>query len=155
MNKNNSSPSKLFQNKKILLFGAAILALFGMLAAIWIPTQKTPQMLSLSTIARDIGSDKIMKIDDTLVTGDLVVHYRDGRTEKAIRDTNQSLLEQLSYLGLKGEQLAKVQFEMVKSASVQASKAASTLITFALIGVLTFMAIRLVRSEPDAKEGFR
>ena len=122
MNKNQSSLRRLLQNKKVLLFGAAILALIGLLAAIWIPTQQPQKMLSLSTIASDIASNKITKIDDTLITGDLVVHYRDGRTEKAIRDTNQSLLEQLTYLGLKGEQLAKVQFEMVKSATCRPAK---------------------------------
>lgn len=155
MNKDHSSPSKLFQNKKILLFGASILALMLMLAAIWAPTQKLPQMLSLSTIASDIAGNKIEKIEDTMITGELVVYYRDGRKEKSMRDTNQSLLEQLSFLGLKGEQLSKVQFEMVKSASVQASKAASTMITFALVGALTFMAIRMVdRGHPMQKKDF-
>ncbi len=155
MNKDHSSPSKLFQNKKIILFGASFLALMLMLAAIWAPTQKPPQMLSLSTIASDIAGNKIDKIEDTMITGELVVYYRDGRKEKSMRDTNQSLLEQLSFLGLKGEQLSKVQFEMVKSASVQASKAASTMITFALVGALTFMAIRMVdRGHPMQKKDF-
>jgi cell division protease FtsH len=154
MNKKNPSTSKLFRNKKVLLFGAAVLALIVLLAVIWIPAQQNPSMLSLSTIAGDIANNKIAKIDDTLVTGDLVVHYRDGRTEKAIRDTNQSLLEQLTYLGLNGEQLAKVQFEMVKSASVQASKAASTAISFAMIGALTFMAYRLMDRNPMRKKDF-
>ena len=154
MNKNNPSRSRIFRNKKAILFGAAILVLIGMLAAIWIPSQRQTEMLSLSSIASDIASGKISKVEDTMVTGELVIHYRDGKTEKAIRDTNQSLLEQLSFLGLTGEQLAKVQFEMVKSASLQASKAVSTVVTFGLVGVLTFMAFRLVENGPMKKKEF-
>lgn len=126
----------------------------GLLAAIWIPTQKAPVSLSLSRIATDITNGKISQIEDTLVTGDLTIHYKDGHTEKSFRDTNQSLLQQLSFLGVKSEQLAKVQFEMVKSASLQTSKAVSTLIAFALIGVLTFMAFRLVENGPVKKKDF-
>lgn len=154
MKKDNTSRSRLFQNKKALLFVVAGLVLIGMLAAIWLPAQNTPEMLSLSSIAGDIAAGKITKIEDTMVTGELVIHYRDGRTQKAIRDTNQSLLEQLSYLGLTGEQLAKVEFAMVRSASVQASKAASTVVTFGLIGALTFMAFRLVENGPMKKKDF-
>lgn len=155
MNKNNSSFSRLLQSKKkTLLFVAALVILSGILVAIWAPAQQPPQMLSLSTIASDIAAGKITKIEDTLVTGELTVHYRDGRAKKAMRDNTQSLLEQLTYLGLKGEQLAKVQFSMVQSASLQASKAASTLITFVLIGMLTFMAYRLVEGGPMKKKDF-
>jgi len=154
MNKDNPSQSRSFQKRKMILFGVAILALVGMLVAIWLPSQKTPRMLSLSSIAQDIASNKIAKIEDTMITGELVIHYRDGKTEKSMRDTNQSLLEQLSFLGLKGEQLSKVQFEMIKSASVQASKAISTLVSFALVGVLTFMAFRLVENGPMKKKDF-
>ena len=154
MNKNNPSLKRFFRNKKLLLFAAAIVALLGMLAAIWIPTYKAPETLSLSAIAADINSGKIAKIEDTLVTGELIIHYQDGKTEKSYRDTNQSLLEQLSFLGLTPEQLSKVQFELVRSRTAQASKAISTIVSFGLIGVLTFMAFRLVENGPMKKKEF-
>jgi cell division protease FtsH len=154
MNNNNPSRRKFFQNKKVAFVCAAVLALVGMLAAIWIPTRNDPELLSLSTLARDIRAGMVEKIEDTLVTGDLTIHYRDGQTEKAIRDTNQSLLEQLSFLGLSGDQLSKVQFEIVKSRTAQASKTASTFVSFGMIVLLTFMAFRLVENGPLKKKSF-
>ena len=151
---NHPSRRQFFRNKKVLLAGAALLALFAMLAAIWFPTRRDPKILSLSTVAADIEAGKIAKIEDTPVTGDLVIHYRGGSTEKSIRDASQSLLEQLAFLGLTSEDLSKVQFEIVKSRSQQASRAASTVISFALIGVLTFMAFRLVENGPMKKKDF-
>lgn len=154
MNKNKPSLQNLFENKKFLLIAAALIVLAGTLAAIWLPNQNQSKLVSLSRIAADIASGKIARIDDTLVTGDLLITYQDGHIEKAIHDTNQSLLQQLSFLGLTGDQLAKVQFEMVKSASVQAGRTVSTLISFALIGVLTFMAFRMIGNGPFKKKEF-
>ncbi len=154
MNKNNPSSRRLFQNKKLLLIAAALVVLMGLMAAIWIPSQNAPEMLPLSSIATDITSGKVTRIEDTMITGDLTIHYRDGHTEKSIRDTSQSLLEQLSFLGVKSDQLAKIQIEMVRSATAQASKAASTAVSLALVGVLTFMAFRFVGNGPMKKKEF-
>jgi cell division protease FtsH len=154
MNKNNPSRRRFFENKKIIIAAAALLVLGGLMAAIWIPTRKDPSLLSLSTIAAGISSGEIVKIEDTLITGDLVIHYSDGRTEKAIRDTNTSLLEQLTFLGLKSEQLARVQFEIVKSRTAQASKTAGTALSIGLISVLAFMAYRLIQNGPMKKKEF-
>jgi cell division protease FtsH len=154
MNKNNPSLRKIFQNKKVVLFSVAIIVLVAVLAAIWIPFQNPPKLLPISTIAADITKGEISKIEDTLATGDLQVYYTDGHVEKAIRDTSQSLLQQLSFLGVKSQQLSKVQFDIVKSTSLQASKAVSTVAAFGLVGVLTFMAFRLVENGPMKKKDF-
>lgn len=154
MNKNNPSRREIFRNKKLLLIAAAVIVLAGLLAAIWIPTQKPSEEISLSTIAADIASGKITKIEDTLVTGELIIHYRDGRTEKSYRDTNQSLLEQLTFLGLDSSKLSKVQFELVRSRTAQASKTVSTLASFGVIGVVTFMAFRMIENGPGKKKEF-
>jgi cell division protease FtsH len=154
MNKDNPSRRKFDQNKKFLLAGVAVLALFGMLAAIWLPTRKDPETLALSQVAADIVSGKISRIEDTVLTGDLIIHYKDGQEQKSIRDTTQSLLEQLTLLGLKAEDLNKVQFEVIRSASQQASRTVSTIVSFALVGVLTFMAFRMAENGPLKKKDF-
>lgn len=154
MNKDHSTLKRIFRNKKILLMIGAIAALSGMLAAIWLPSQQTQALVSLSAIAEDITNGKIEKIEDTLVTGELILHYKDGSIEKSYRDTNQSLLEQLSFLGLTTEDMKNVQFELVRSRTVEASKAVSTVLSFGLIGVLTFMAFRLVGNGPMKKKDF-
>lgn len=155
MNKDHPLHIRLLKNRKIVYLGAAALILVGILAALWIPQQTSPEMLSLSTIASDIANGKISKIEDTLITGELLIHYRDGSSQMSIRDTNQSLLEQLSFLGLNSEQLSRVQFEMVRSASVQASKTASTLLAVGLVGVLIYMAFRLMANGPTQKKDFQ
>jgi cell division protease FtsH len=154
MEKHHSPRKRIFKNKKLLLIAGAVLILAAMLAAIWFPTQKGPELLSLSAIAADIADGEIVKVEDTLITGELVVHYQDGRTEKAIRDTNQSLLEQLNYLGVTSSQLAGIQFEVVRSRAVQASKTVSTIASLGMIGVLTYMAYRLVENGPMKKKTF-
>jgi cell division protease FtsH len=154
MNQNNQSRRRFFKNKKAIVIFSSLLILFVLTAAIWIPTRKDPSLLSLSAIAGDINRGEIVKIEDTLITGDLVIHYADGRTEKAIRDTSQSLLEQLTFLGVKSDQLVKIEFEVVKSRSAQASKTAGTALSFGLIGILAFFAYRLVSNGPMKKKEF-
>lgn len=154
MEKKNSTLNRLFQNKKILIYSVALLALLSILAFIWLPAQKPQTLIPLSTIASDINNNKVSKIEDTLVTGDLVIHYRDGSVEKSLRDANESLLEQLNLLGVQSSQIAKVQFEMVQSASLKTSKAVSSLGSIAVVGILAFMAYRLIENGPGKKKDF-
>jgi cell division protease FtsH len=154
MEKKNSTLNRLFQNKKILIYSVALLALLSILAFIWLPAQKPQTLIPLSTIASDINNNKVSKIEDTLVTGDLVIHYRDGSVEKSLRDANESLLEQLNLLGVQSDQIAKVQFEMVQSASLKTSKAVSSLGSIAVVGILAFMAYRLIENGPGKKKDF-
>jgi cell division protease FtsH len=154
MNKNNPSRTRFLQNKKLMMVSAAALALVFLLVAIWLPSQNPSNSLSISVIANDIAAGKIVKIEDTPVTGEMMIYYSDGRIEKSIRDTNQSLLEQFTYLGLNGQQLSQVQFEITKSRAVEAGKIASTVLSFTLIGALVFMAFRLVQNGPMKKKEF-
>jgi cell division protease FtsH len=148
MKQQNNSFKKIFQNKKLLIAASAVLILLVMMAAIWAPTQSQPELLSLSEVASGIATGQVVKIEDTLVTGELTVHYKDGSTQQAMRDTASSLLEQLSYLNLTGRQLTKVEFSVRTSQALRASKTASTLMSFGAILIITFLAFRMLQNGP-------
>lgn len=155
MKKNNSSGRKSTPDRKYFFIAAAALVLGVILAVVWLSTQnKPPELLSLNQVVAAIESDRVASIEDTMITGEIIVHYKDGSTEKGIRDTSSSLLEQLSLLGLDGKQLAQVRIDVVKNKALTVSKVASTGLTLALVGVLAFMALRMVRNGPMSKKEF-
>ena len=148
MKQENNRFKKIFQNKKVMIAAGAVIILMVLMAAIWAPTQNKPDLLSLSQIAAGIATGEVVKIEDTLVTGELIVHYKDGSEQTAMRDTASSLLEQLSYLNLNGRQLANVEFTVRVSQALQAGKTAGTLVSIGAIFFITFMAFRMVENGP-------
>ena len=148
MKQKYNSFKKILENKKFLVAAGAVIILLIILAAIWAPVQTQPELLSLSEVASGIASGQVVKIEDTLVTGELVVHYADGSTHNAMRDTASSLLEQLTYLNLSGKQLAQVEFSVHVSQALQASKTASTLFSFGIILAIAFLGFRMVKNGP-------
>jgi cell division protease FtsH len=154
MNNNDRSGRKTVSQKKLLISGGILIGLIGLLVAIWIPSVKSPATISLSDIATGIGAGKVIKVEDTMLTGELLIHFQDGSTVRAMRDTSSSLLEQLSHLGLTGEQLSKVQFEITKSKTLAAGKVISSVLSLGLIGILAFVALRLVKNSPMMKKNF-
>jgi cell division protease FtsH len=115
---------------------------------------RQPETISISTVAQGITAGQIIRVEDTMVTGEIIVYYADGRSEQGRRDTSSSLLEQLSHLGVSGQQMASVQFDIVQSKKLAASQAVSTIGTFGIIGVLVFFTSRMVRNGPMNKKNF-
>ncbi len=154
MKKNNNSERKPNINRRFLIIGAAVLVLAAILAAIWIPMQKQPELISLNQVVTAIDNGKVASIDDTIGTGEITVHMNDGTTVKGVRNSSSSLLEQLSLLGLNGRQLSQVNVKVVKNAALDASKTAGTIFSLVMISVLTFMVFRMVRNGPMKKKEF-
>lgn len=154
MNKNHPSYSRFLQHKKPVLICSALLGVLLLLAAIWLPTHTKPDPLTLSALASDLRAGKVAAIEDVAQTGDLTITYRDGSTQHAARDTSQTLLEQLRYLGVNSQNLAAVEFEIVKSQAAQAGKIVSMVVTVAMVGVLLFVAARRFDGGPMKKKKF-
>ncbi len=154
MKNNKSSGQKSTISRKYLIIGAAALVLAAIMAAIWIPSRKAPEMISLNQVVTAIEQGKVASIDDTVGTGEITVHFKDGTSIKGIRDSSSSMLEQLSLLGLDGKQLSQVNINVVKNAALTASKTASTIFSLIMISVLTFMVFRMVRNGPMKKKEF-
>ncbi len=154
MKNNKSSGQKSTVSRKYLVIGAAVLVLASIMAAIWIPSRKPPELISLNQVVAAIERGNIANIEDTLGNGEFTVHFKDGTSSKGVRDSSSSLLEQLSLLGLDGKQLSKVDINVVKNAALTASRTASTIFSLIMISVLTFMVFRMVRNGPMKKKEF-
>lgn len=154
MKKENSSAKKSFAQSKAVRIGVLLFATVVIILLIWLPTWSTPELVPLSRIASDITAGKVVKIEDTMVTGELLIHYADGTTEKGLRDANSSLLEQLNYLGVDRAALAEVQFEVVQSKQLAAGKWLQTGLSVVMIGILGFVTLRLVNKGPMGEKNF-
>jgi cell division protease FtsH len=155
MKKNNRSERKPYLTKRNLIIGIIVFIIFGTALSLYLPSLiNQPETISISKVAQGIAGGEIIRVEDTMLTGEIIVHYQDGRIEQSLRDTSSSLLEQLSHLGVTGQQMSLVQFDIVQSKKLAASQAVSTVGTFGIIGVLVFFAARMVRNGPMSKKTF-
>jgi cell division protease FtsH len=155
MKKNNRSERKPYLTKRNLLIAGIIFILFSFILILLVPSlTQQPETISISKIAQDIASGQIARIEDTMLTGELIIHYQDGRTVQGLRDTSSSLLEQLSHLGVSGRQMSSVQFDIIQSKKLATNQALSSLGTFGVIGILIFFASRMIRNGPMSKKIF-
>ena len=144
---------KMLRNKKLLIGLVAAVILLGLLLAIWVPTiQKQPEVLSLTDVAAAITKDQVSKVEDSLLTGEITVYFKDGHILKGMRDTSSSLLQQLSYLGLSGQQLSNVQFLIQSNQAASTTRALGTALSLGLVTFLAFFAYRTVRTNGPGKQ---
>jgi cell division protease FtsH len=146
---------KSYPLKKILLLGGPVLiALAVLVYLLRLPRPQPPEPVTLNAVVAGIRQGTISRIEDTALTGEFTVHYRDGKTLKGLRDPNTSLLEQLSLLGLEGEQLSKVQLEIQRSTASATGNTAGFLLALALVGVPAYVALRVTRKDLFNKRSF-
>ncbi|HEX2980565.1 MAG TPA: hypothetical protein VHO48_09910 [Anaerolineaceae bacterium] len=89
MNNNNYGSKTLVNRKKLIIGGAALVVLLAVIL-IWVNSTKTAQTIPLSQVASGIVEGQVTRIEDTLNTGELTIHYANGKVEKGLRDTNAS-----------------------------------------------------------------
>ncbi len=157
MERHNHPKQKIFPLWKSLLFGGVVLlALLALFLALRLPRPAPPRQVSLSELAAGIQRGQVIRIEDTMLSGDFTVYYQEGESSRGVRDPNSSLLEQLSLLGVDGKQLSHVQYVVRKStASTSANAPASFLLALALIGIPAFIAIRLTKGGMTGKKTFQ
>lgn len=135
MKRNNNPQRKYFPNKRLNLIGVFLIAFMTMFVLTQLPKAKPVESVSLSEVAAGIAAGSIVKIIDAPVTGEYTIHYQNGRVERGARDVRTSLLEQLSLLGVQGEQLAKIHYDIVKHAPSTFNTPGGMLLIAGLIGV--------------------
>jgi cell division protease FtsH len=150
----NNDRRQPIPDKKYLLIGACVLTALLALIVFWAPTLKQPDPVSLTSVAKGVIAGNVVRIEDTLQSGALSVHYQDGSVETSIRDTSSSLLEQLNQLGVTADQLSNVEIEMVKDQSAIVSRGISTGLSVVLIGIMAYVAVRMLRNGPMNKKTF-
>lgn len=154
MKKNNRPLNNSLIENKLLRIAILVAALIITGVALWLPTFTPPKPITLTDLANDIRAGEVVTIQDTTETGELLITYRDGSTEKSMRDTASSLLEQLNHLGLEGEHLSAIKLEFVRSKGLIASRTLSTVISLAMVGVMGFVALRVLNKGPMGEKKF-
>jgi cell division protease FtsH len=123
-----------------------ILIIAGLVAVstlLFRPASTPIEPIALSELAAAISAGQVARIEDAPGTGILTIHYTDGSKETTRRDKNTSFLEQMGYLGVNENQLARLQYEIVESQVPVSDKAASLLLVVGMIGLLGVGMFRL------------
>jgi cell division protease FtsH len=147
MKHNNNSTQRYAVNRKHAIAAGLALAATLLLLYFIYPGSAKPESVTLSQAAASIAAGEVVLIEDTLGS-EFYLTYQDGSRRMSLRDTRSSLLEQLSLLGLSGEQLGRVSFEMTRLGSASASTNVFGLVfIMALFGVPVYLILRSNRSE--------
>jgi cell division protease FtsH len=104
--------------------------------------QTSQEPLPLSGVAEAISAGQVLRIEDTLKSGALTIHYKDGSTQLAQRDQTASFLEQMHYLGVSDAQLAHVRYELVQPSLLSGENATSTILIILFVGLAGFVIMR-------------
>jgi cell division protease FtsH len=124
--------------------GFAVLALIILIAGGLIfqsSTQKEP--ISLSSVARAVSAGQVVKIEDTRLSGQLTIYYKDGTQAVAQRDDTAPFLEQIHYLGVSDSQLAQIEYKLIQPAQMNGEKVANALFGFGLLGLAALAIMRV------------
>ncbi len=132
---------KTHQNAKWIVLGAFILLAVG--GALLLRAQPQDQTASLSDVAAAISAGHVTKIEDSQDSGSLTIYYTDGTEATARRDKAASFFEQMSYLGVSGAQLQKLNYAIVEPRIPAADKTANIFLSVAMLGLMGFGISRL------------
>jgi cell division protease FtsH len=154
MNQNEKSERKSSAYKRILLISLTILVITIAALAIFLPKPEQPNSISISEAAASIADGRVGRIDDLLATGEFIIYYQDGEIEKGFRDPQSSLLEQFSLLGLSGDQLARVKYEVIQPSGFQGNPI-SVVMLIGFISIAFYFALRMNRSSRFGQKGFK
>jgi cell division protease FtsH len=149
MEQNNNSKRKIGANRKWII-AAVISVVFiaaGLTVTILIPRPEQIESISLSKAAAAIRDGKVSRIEDSL-NSNFYLFYLDGTKVKGVRDPGSSLLEQLSLLGLSGNELARLEFEITHSGGV-----ANPMGIMFAVAIFAFLGIVLFRSRRSDRFG--
>ncbi|HEY6074947.1 MAG TPA: AAA family ATPase, partial [Anaerolineales bacterium] len=122
---------------------ALLLLAMGISAALLLHSSQQEKPIPLSEVAASISSGQVIRVEDSPITGLMIVHYQDGSQHKTQRDKAASFLEQMRYLGVTNSQLAKLRYEISDTGAFTAEKASSALVSFGMLALAGFVVIRM------------
>ncbi len=154
MKRDNSSRRKPFPTYILIVLGTLLLAAVILAYSLWPTKTKQPETVTLSEVAAGVISGKITKIEDTMMSGEILVHYQDGQVKQGVRDPNTSLLVQLNLLGVPQSQLSKTEIVITKGAAPVSGNTAGILVSVVLIGAAVFVAVRQTQGARTGKKTF-
>jgi cell division protease FtsH len=99
--------------------------------------------VALSKVAAAISAGQVLGVEEIQSSDTLVIHYKDGSQDKTRRDPNASFLEQMQFLGVRTDQLSKLDYEVVEANGITGDKVISTVISVAMLGMMGFAVTRM------------
>ena len=116
----------------------------GLLISGMILFQSKPKAepIALSEVATAISAGDVAKIEDSQELGVLTIHYKDGSQDTALIDKTAPFLEQMRYLGVDESKLSHLEYEVVASNGFTGERAASAVLSLAILGMATFALMR-------------
>jgi cell division protease FtsH len=154
MKHNNNSKQSYAINRKQAILGGAVIAAALLVLSLLYSGQERIDSVSLSQAAAGIAAGEVVLIEDTFGS-EFYLTYQDGSRRMSLRDSRTSLLEQLALLGLSGEQLGRVQFEMTRAGSGASSNPFGLLLVMGLFAVPAYFIIRSNRSERWGQKNYK
>ena len=133
-----------FKKHKYGRMGLALL-LVGLFLSSFLLFQAKQQEepIPLSEVAAALSAGRGMRIEDIQDRGSLTIYYKDGSQDTTRRDKGDSFLEQMQYLGVSENQMAKLQYEIVEASKLTGEKAINTLVSVAMLGLMAFALTRV------------
>lgn len=117
-----------FKNLAIVVL---IFVILGAIFSLFSPLEVSLEEIPLSKLANDISNEKIKKIE---IIGDkILIEYIDGKQAFSKKESNISIFETLTNLGVSQEKLAKINVEIKSSGSNW------LFITSLVLGILPFV----------------
>ncbi len=99
--------------------------------------------VALSNVAAAISAGRVEGIEELQGSNTLVIHYKDGTEDTTRRDSSTSFLEQMQFLGVSRNQMAKLEYEIVESKLAANDKVISTIVSIAMLGMMGFAVTRM------------
>jgi len=131
------------KHKYAKLIVALVLAALILVSVLYINTRQKEQPLALSEVAGAISTGKVAKIEDTSDNGQLTITYMDGSQYTALRDKTSSFLEQMRYLGVSENEMAKLQYKIVEPGALTSEKSITTLMSLLMLVLAGFVIVRV------------
>ncbi|HSM24693.1 MAG TPA: ATP-dependent zinc metalloprotease FtsH [Anaerolineaceae bacterium] len=117
-----------------------------------LPTRQKP--IPLSGVAEVISAGQVLRIEDTLKSGELTVYNKDGSKHLAQRDQTAPFLEQMHYLGVSDIQLAQFEYELIQPSPLTIENATTILFILVLVGLGGFAIKRYTGGQNATRKKY-
>lgn len=125
------------------LSAVALLAALIFASAFYIRSMQQEKPLALSEVAGAISAGRVARIEDFPASGSLTLYYHDDSQHTSRRDKASSFLEQMKYLGVSENEMARLQYKIVESGALTGEKGASAVIGLLMLGAAAIVFTRV------------
>lgn len=144
-----------FRKHKYGKVSLVLLVLGMVIASAYLTRSKTQQEpIPLSEVAAAISAKEVKRVEDSRYSGTITVFYNDGTQHTTLRDTSAPFLEQMRYLGVNEEELAKLQYGIVEHDAITEGRGADVFMSLAMLGLIGYGITRVTGNMTAGKKKY-